>query len=305
MKEPILVIMAAGMGSRYGGLKQIDPIGKHDEKIIDYSVFDAKVSGFKRLVFIINKTIERDFKEIIGKKLEAHLEIQYTVQAIEDLPESIQRPKDRIKPWGTGHAIYSARHLIDAPFAVINADDFYGRDAFQKMYHFLKEEVSEDTYSMVGFQLKNTVTEHGYVSRGICEVINQKLVTITERVHIESIKGRIHYLNDEKLYPLKDDQLVSMNMWGFHQNIFKDLEKIMVAYLQEALKINPLKCEFFLPYIVDQALKNNKSVLVLETSEKWYGVTYKEDKPKVVNAISELTLMGLYPEQLWERKDVK
>lgn len=305
MKEPILVIMAAGIGSRYGGLKQMDPVGKHDEKIIDYSVFDAKTAGFNRVVFIINKKIEDDFKSIVGKKLESHIEIKYAIQAIDDLPDTINIPEDRIKPWGTGHAIYSARHLIDAPFAVINADDFYGRDAFEKMYHFLKTEVAEDCYGMVGFQLKNTVTEHGYVSRGICEVDNHKLVKVTERVHIESENNQIFYLSNNQKYLLDKDQLVSMNMWGFHQSIFHNIEEIMVGFLKENIKINPLKCEFFLPYIVDQALKADKKVFVLETTEKWYGVTYKEDKPKVVHAIKELTLKGQYPEQLWETNDVK
>ncbi len=300
MKEPILVIMAAGIGSRYGGLKQMDPIGKFDEKIIDYSVYDAYKAGFKRVIFIINRNIESDFKAIIGKRIERFMKVGYAFQDLNDVPEGVEIASERIKPLGTGHAVYAARHLIDAPFVVINADDFYGRDAFEKIYSFLIHDVSEKHYSMIGFKLKNTVTDHGYVSRGICKTNQEHLINVEEKLHIEIKDNRIQYLDDGIWYPLSDDQIVSMNMWGFHETIIDEIEKIMVTFFNENLHNNPLKCEFFLPFIVDQSIKKDIGVKVIETESKWYGVTYQEDKAQVVQAISEMIAQEQYPIKLWE-----
>lgn len=302
MKEPILVVMAAGIGSRYGGLKQTDPVGLNGELIIDYSVHDAIKAGFTKVIFIINRKIENEFKEVIGTRLKDFIHVEYAYQELTDLPKEILIPTNRKKPWGTAHAIYSARNLIDAPFAVINADDYYGIDAFQKMYDFLRSEtLKEYDYSMVGYQLRNTVTEHGYVSRGICNVDdNNILVDIIERIHIEQKSDDIMYLDNEHWYKLKENTIVSMNMWGFTEMILKEIDKLLPTYLETAIIDNPLKCEFFLPYVVDQVIKKNIGrVKVLHTDEKWYGVTYSEDKKKVMDAISLMIDNGKYPAKLF------
>ncbi|MBI9013246.1 MAG: nucleotidyltransferase [Clostridiales bacterium] len=302
MKEPILVVMAAGIGSRYGGLKQTDPVGLHGELIIDYSVHDAIKAGFTKVIFIINRKIENEFKEVIGTRLKEFIDVEYAYQELTDLPREILIPENREKPWGTAHAIYSTRHLINAPFAVINADDYYGIDAFQKMYNFLSSNtLKEYDYSMVGYRLKNTVTEHGYVSRGVCNVDeNNMLVDIIERVHIEQKNDEIIYLENEHWYKLEESTIVSMNMWGFTGTILHEIDKLLPTYLKTAVRENPLKCEFFLPYVVDQVIKNNiGTVKVLHTNEKWYGVTYSEDKKKVMDAISSMIDSGKYPSKLW------
>lgn len=296
MKEPILVVMAAGIGSRYGGLKQMDPIGRNGEKIIDYSVYDAKEAGFKRVIFIINPQIEEDFKKLIGNKIAEDMSVGYAIQRIDDVP--IVLPEGRIKPWGTGHAVYSARHLIDAPFAVINADDFYGKEGYGKLYQFLTNDVTEDHYAMVGFYLKNTVTDHGYVSRGVCKVKDHKLTDVVERVQIEKRDG-IQYHESGGWHDLEDDAIVSMNMWGFHHKVLDLIEALMPDYLTQGIKENPLKCEFFLPYVIDQAIGRGVSVSVLETKEQWYGVTYKADKAQVKEAIDRKIELGQYHDPLW------
>lgn len=306
MAKPILVIMAAGLGSRYGGLKQMDSIGENGELIIDYSVYDALQAGFKKVVFIINHRIEKDFREIVGKKLEGFIDVEYAFQELSDVPNSVDIPKDRVKPLGTGHAIYTARHIIDGPFCVINADDYYGRDAFESMYEFLSQsDLGNYEYSMVGYSLKNTVTDNGYVSRGICNVNEDMLLKgVTERTHIEKVKDGIIYKEDEnKEYPLNKDDIVSMNFWGFTASLIEELKSNMADFLLKELPKNPLKCEYFLPFVVDDMIKQGKcTVKVMHTHEKWYGVTYAEDKEKVVDAILRMTKEGKYPKELWEKQ---
>ncbi len=304
MNKPILVVMAAGIGSRYGGLKQTDPVGANGELIIDYSVYDAKKAGFGKVIFIINRKIEGDFKELIGNRLQAHIDVEYAYQELADVPEGIDMPAERIKPLGTAHAIYSARHLIDAPFAVINADDYYGSDAFTKIYDYLSQSSLGDySYAMVGYHLKNTVTDHGYVSRGVCSTDQGNLLTnIVERTHIEKRDGQIAYLSNENDWiTLDSDTTVSMNMWGFTETLVKEINLTLFDYLTNALRENPLKCEFFLPFVVDQMIRHDKcTVQVEKTDEKWYGVTYSEDKEAVVKALANMTSSGKYPKFLWE-----
>lgn len=301
MKKPILVVLAAGMGSRYGGLKQIDPVGQSGEKIIDYSVYDALDAGFERVVFIINHKIEKDFKELVGAEIEKHAEVRYAFQELTDLPAGVTIPEDRQKPWGTSHAVYAARDLLDAPFAVINADDFYGREAYHQIYQFLTETADkDDEYCMIGYLVKNTVTDKGSVSRGVCETKNGYLTAIVERTKIESRKDGIVYLEDDQAYPLADDTVVSMNLFGFKPSIVREIKDRIVGYLNEKLPTNPLKCEYFLPATVDALLKEGKAtVKVLPTKEKWYGVTYHEDKAEVVAALKALADQGKYPKSLW------
>lgn len=301
MKKPILVVLAAGMGSRYGGLKQIDPVGQSGEKIIDYSVYDAINAGFERVVFIINHKIEKDFKELVGAEIEKHAEVRYAFQELTDLPAGVTIPADRQKPWGTSHAVYAARDLLDAPFAVINADDFYGREAYHQIYQFLTETAErEDEYCMIGYLVKNTVTDKGSVSRGVCETKDGYLTAIVERTKIESRKDGIVYIEDGQAYPLADDTVVSMNLFGFKPSIVREIQNRIVGYLNEKLPANPLKCEYFLPATVDSLLKEGKAtVKVLPTREKWYGVTYHEDKAEVVAALKALAEQGKYPKSLW------
>lgn len=301
MKKPILVVLAAGMGSRYGGLKQIDPVGQSGEKIIDYSVYDAIDAGFERVVFIINHKIEKDFKELVGAEIEKHAEVRYAFQELTDLPAGVTIPADRQKPWGTSHAVYAARDLLDAPFAVINADDFYGREAYHQIYQFLTETAErEDEYCMIGYLVKNTVTDKGSVSRGVCETKDGYLTAIVERTKIESRKDGIVYIEDDQAYPLADDTVVSMNLFGFKPSIVREIQNRIVGYLNEKLPANPLKCEYFLPATVDSLLKEGKAtVKVLPTTEKWYGVTYHEDKAEVVAALKALAEQGKYPKSLW------
>lgn len=301
MKKPILVVLAAGMGSRYGGLKQIDPVGQSGEKIIDYSVYDAIDAGFERVVFIINHKIEKDFKELVGAEIEKHAEVRYAFQELTDLPAGVTIPADRQKPWGTSHAVYAARDLLDAPFAVINADDFYGREAYHQIYRFLTETAErEDEYCMIGYLVKNTVTDKGSVSRGVCETKDGYLTAIVERTKIESRKDGIVYIEDDQAYPLADDTVVSMNLFGFKPSIVREIQNRIVGYLNEKLPANPLKCEYFLPATVDSLLKEGKAtVKVLPTREKWYGVTYHEDKAEVVAALKALAEQGKYPKSLW------
>lgn len=305
MEKPILVIMAAGLGSRYGGLKQMDSIGKNGELIIDYSVYDAIQAGFEKVVFIINHKIEKDFKEIVGKKLNGFIGVEYAFQELSDIPESVTLPNDRVKPLGTAHAIYSARDKIDGPFCVINADDYYGRDAFESMYNFLsKKDLGKYDYSMVGYSLKNTVTDNGYVSRGICDVDNDMMLHgVTERTHIEKVKeGIIYKDNNNWEYPLDENAIVSMNFWGFTPSLIDEIKDNIADFLLAELPNNPLKCEYFLPFVVDEMIKQLRcSVKVMHTDEKWYGVTYAEDKENVVKALDKMTSDGKYPNKLWEK----
>ncbi len=306
MKKPVLVIMAAGMGSRYGGLKQIDPVDQEGHIIMDFSIYDAKRAGFEKVVFIIKKENEADFKEAVGNRIGKVMQVAYVYQELSNIPEGFQVPEGRVKPWGTAHAVLSAIDEIDGPFAVINADDYYGRHAFQTIYDYLTTHEDDDKYryTMVAYRLKNTVTDNGHVARGICGLNEKKeLVSVTERTRIEKRDGGIAYSEDdgESWTPISGDTLVSMNMWGFTRSILDEIQSGFPAFLETGLKENPLKCEYFLPAVVSGLLKEGRAaVKVLESEDKWYGVTYKEDKPVVVAAVQSLKDQGMYPQRLWD-----
>ena len=281
MEQPVLVVMAAGMGSRYGGLKQIDPVDKEGHIIMDFSVYDAVKAGFKKVIFIIKKENEADFKAAIGDRLSKHLDVTYVFQDLKNLPEGYEVPEGRVKPWGTGHAVLSCIDEIDGPFAVINADDYYGANAFRMAYDFLTQNQDEDgiyRYMMVGYKLENTLTENGHVARGVCVTDEEgHLQKIHERTHIERHEGSVAYTEDEgKTWTaLPQDSTVSMNMWGFSESILKELKARFPKFLEENLPVNPMKCEYFLPFVVDELLGENKAtVKVLKSMDKWYGVTY-------------------------------
>lgn len=305
MKKPVLVIMAAGMGSRYGGLKQIDPIDEQGHIIMDFSIFDAKRAGFEKVVFIIKKENEADFREAIGNRIEKVIDVAYAYQDLHNIPEGFSIPEGRVKPWGTAHAVLSAIDEIDGPFAVINADDYYGRDAFHKIFKFLtrNEDDEKYRYAMVGYKLENTLTENGHVARGVCTIDeNDHLVKVEERTRIERKGDGAAYTEDdgETWIPVANDSIVSMNLWGFSASFLKEIKNGFAAFLEERLQKNPLKCEYFLPTVVTNLLEADKAtVTVLTSQDKWYGVTYKEDKPFVMNAIKTMKEQGVYPERVW------
>lgn len=298
-KNLTLLIMAAGMGSRFGGLKQIEPVGPNDEFIIDYSVYDAIKAGFNKIVFIIKKENYDVFKETIGKRVEDKIKVEYAFQDLNDLPVGYTCPTERVKPWGTAHAILSAKNLINEPFAIINSDDFYGRDAYNTISNFLKE---ENTYAVVGYHVINTLTENGAVKRGVCKVNGNKLEKLVESSVIKE-NGVITAtpLDGSMPFEIKDDTYVSMNMLGFNPSIFPYIEKHFPKFLDEN-KDNILKCEYLIPDILSMATNNNYAkTLVIPTTAKWEGVTYKEDKESVVKAINELIEEGVYPQNLWKK----
>ena len=305
-KKPVLVVMAAGMGSRYGGLKQIDPVGSCGEAILDYSVYDAHEAGFDTVVIIIKEAIKKDFMETVGARLaKAPVEIRYAYQELDKLPEGYTVPEGRTKPWGTSHAVLCAKEVIgDAPFAVINADDYYGKSAYKVMYDALCKAQDGDKfdYCMVGYEVGKTVTENGSVARGVCYADeNGYLTEVVERTRIEKYEGGIHFTEDgENWTELSEDTIVSMNMWGFTPSFLTEIEKGFAAFLDNALKSNPLKGEYFLPFVVQNLLTAGRAtVKVLTSPDKWYGVTYAADKPVVVAALREKTEQGLYPDGLW------
>lgn len=305
MKKPVLVIMAAGMGSRYGGLKQMDSVDDKGHLIIDFSIYDAMLAGFEKVVLIIKKEHEADFKERIGNRIAEKMQVEYVFQELQNLPEGYKVPEGREKPWGTGHAVLSCLPVVDGPFAVINADDYYGRSAFQIIYDFLisHQDNEKYQYAMAGYYLKNTLTEHGHVARGIC-TINQegKLTGITERTRIEKQENGPAFTEDggESWVRLPEDTIVSMNMWGFTAGLLLELRERFAGFLEENLPKNPLKCEYFLPFVVDELLKEGKAeVTVLKSADRWYGVTYQEDKPVVVEAMKSLKDAGMYPKGNW------
>lgn len=303
-KEPILLIMAAGMGSRYGGLKQMDPVGSCGEAILHYSLFDAHRAGFKRVIFLIKHEIEADFKRLITPAIEQAMEVRYAFQQVDMIPAPFTVPEGRVKPWGTGHAVLCCAELIDAPFAVINADDYYGPSAFQTAYDSLTRLADDDKqrFMMVGYHLRNTLTENGHVARGVCEVDkNGCLLSVTERTHIISSCDGALYTEDGQTYRLlPEDALVSMNMWGFTPSFVRSLQEGFPAFLNRAMQENPLKAEYFLPSVVSELLNRDAAtVQVLPSHDRWYGVTYKEDKPVVVAALRRLAEDGLYPTPLW------
>lgn len=303
MNKPCLIIMAAGLGSRYGGLKQIDPVDAHGCAIIDYSIFDATRAGFEQVILVIKPELEQDFDETVVKRLAGRVKIQYAYQSLNDVPAGIAVPEERSKPWGTAHAVLSARKLVNGPFAAINADDFYGRHAYAQIFDFLSRQTADTAHAMIGYRLKNTITEHGYVSRGVCQVdANGHLTEITERLRIEKTGNGIGYTEDSgnTHVVLPPDTLVSMNMWGFGASMMVELENRFKQYLLTHLKTNPLKCEYFLPYVPDCLIKEHlATVSVLPNEDKWYGVTYAEDMPIVKAAIQQMRQEGIYPQNLW------
>lgn len=277
-KDATLIVMAAGMGSRFGGLKQLEPIGPGGEVILDFSVFDAMKAGFNKVVFIIRRDIEKDFRELVGNRIEKRIDTEYVFQDMDKLPEGFSVPDGRMKPWGTGHAVYCCKDVVKTPFALINADDYYGQSAFKTIYDEL---VSTDNPCMVGYKLGNTLTENGTVARGVCDVENGMLKGITEHTSLDKNSG----------IPL--DSTVSMNMWGLRPEIFSRVEADFVKFLENLQ--NPMKDEFYIPFVIDRAIKEDgEKVKVLTTDEKWYGVTYREDKESVVNAIKKLFAEGIY-----------
>ena len=306
-KKPVLVVMAAGMGSRYGGLKQIDPVGSHGEAILDYSLFDAYEAGFRTAVIIIKEAIRADFMDTVGARLQkAPVEIRYAYQELDMLPAGYTVPAGRTKPWGTSHAVLCAREAIgDAPFAVINADDYYGKSAYRVMYEALSKAQDGEKldYCMVGYEVGKTVTEHGSVARALCLTDEMGCLTqVIEQRRIEKYEGGIHYTEDgENWVELAPDTLVSMNIWGFTPSFLTEVEKAFTAFLDDAQKTNPLNSEYLLPVLVQHLLtQGNISVKVLTSSDQWHGVTYAADKPLVVAALQEKTREGLYPASLWD-----
>lgn len=305
MEKPVLVVMAAGMGSRYGGMKQIDPVGPSGQVIIDYSLYDARRAGFETVIFVIKHEIEDAFKAAIGDRVSKVMKVEYAFQQLEELPAGFAVPEGRAKPWGTCHAVLAAKHLIHGPFAVINADDYYGPEAFQVIYDYLSTHQDGEVYDycMVSYLLKNTVSENGSVARGVCEANpDGTLAAVTERTCIETYPGGIHFTENggDTWQNLAPDTPVSMNLWGFGQSFLEEAEARFAGWLSENLPKNPLKCEYFLPLVVSELLAEGKAtVKLLHSTDKWYGVTYREDKPVVVNAIAQKIADGLYPADLW------
>ena len=307
MKKPVLVILAAGMGSRYGGLKQIDPVGSHGEAILDYSLYDAYQAGFETAVIIIKEAIRQDFMDTVGKRLQnSPLEIRYAYQEIDNLPAGFQVPEGRTRPWGTCHAVLCAKDAIDgAPFAVINADDYYGKTGFRDIYAFLSagQDAERYRYCMVAYQLGNTVTENGSVARGVCQTDDHGYLTsVTERTRIEKYSAGIHFTIDggETWEDLATDTPVSMNLWGFTPSFLEETQARFPAFLANEVPKNPARAEFFLPATVSALLNEQKAtVKVLRSADQWYGVTYAADKPQVVAALQAMTAQGLYPDGLW------
>ena len=308
MNKPVLVVMAAGMGSRYGGLKQIDPVGSQGEAILDFSLFDAYEAGFETAVIIIKKAIEKDFMETVGERLKkCPMEIRYAFQEIETVPAGYQIPAERTKPWGTSHAVLCAREQIgNAPFAVINADDYYGKSAYKVIYDYLVNATDADTYDfcMVGYQLGKTVTENGSVARGICTTNESGYLTqVVERTRIEKYDGGIHFTEDggESWTEVAPETPVSMNMWGFTPAFLEEAGVRFPEFLAVDVPKNPAKAEYFLPRTVSELLNEGKAtVKVLSSADTWYGVTYAADKPVVVAALKQMAAEGKYPDGLWK-----
>ena len=303
-KQPILVVLAAGMGSRYGGLKQIDAVGSHGEAILDYSLYDAYAAGFRTAVIIIKKAIAEDFLSIVGKRLEkCPMEIRYAYQELDKLPAGYTAPKDRVKPWGTSHAVLCAAEAIDgAPFAVINSDDYYGKSAFQVIYNQLAATLDPCGHCMVGYELSKTVTENGSVARGVCQTDeNGYLTEVIERTSIETYEGGIRYLDNGVYTDVAPETTVSMNMWGYRADFLREARGRFPGFLTQTLQDNPMKGEFYLPVTVKALIAEGRAtVKVLFSADRWYGVTYAADKPQVVAALKQMTQEGKYPDGLWK-----
>lgn len=307
MKKPVLIIMAAGMGSRYGGLKQIDPVDSEGHIIMDFSLYDAVAAGFEEVIFVIKRENEADFKEVIGDRIAKFMKVSYVFQEVDNIPAPFTVPQGRQRPWGTGHAVLSAAEVVDSPFVVINADDYYGRSAFSQIYDYLTthEDGEKYEYAMVGYILENTLTENGHVARGVCETdASSHLKGITERTRIEKRGEKTAYTENEgaSWHVIPEGSTVSMNMWGFTASFMKELQAGFPDFLKKGLQENPLKCEYFLPSAVNKLLEEGKAeVTVLKSYDRWYGVTYKEDKQVVVSAIQKMKEEGNYPRILWEK----
>lgn len=307
MKKPVLVVLAAGMGSRYGGLKQIDPVGPHGQLIIDYSIYDARRAGFDTVVFVIKRELEESFKAAIGDRLSRSLTVLYAYQELTDLPDGFSVPEGRVKPWGTGHAVLAARRVVDSPFAVINADDYYGPESFRAIYDYLSSTPQSPTcaeFAMVGYPLNKTVTKNGHVARGICvEDEQQFLRSVTELTHIEQDGEDARYTEDggASWARLSGSTIVSMNLWGLTERFFTEAQARFPAFLMQALASDPLKGEYFLPDIISTLIEEGKArVKVLRSHDQWHGVTYQADKPMVKDALAQKVADGLYPERLWD-----
>jgi len=306
MKKPVLVILAAGMGSRYGGLKQMDPVDDKGHKIIDFSIYDAKQAGFEKVVFIIKKEMEKDFKECVGDPISKHMEVEYVFQELSNVPEWFTIPEERVKPWGTTHALYCCKDVINGPFMVINSDDYYGKSGYVSMYEYLTTHEDDDKfrYAMVGYELGKTLTDQGSVTRGVCvRDENGFLTSIVEQKNLVRTETGAAYSNDEGATYEPIDVLtpVSMNMWGFGKSVMKEFGEALDKFFKEKVDANPLKAECLIPTEVDVLLKADKAtVKVLTSSDQWFGVTYKEDKPYVVESIKKLKEAGKYPEYLWK-----
>jgi UTP-glucose-1-phosphate uridylyltransferase len=297
--KPTLLVLAAGMGSRYGGLKQMDELGPNGESIIDYSVYDAIQAGFGKVVFVIRESFAQAFKERFEPRLKGNIKTEYVYQELSDLPDGFNLPEGREKPWGTGHAILMAKEVIQEPFAIVNADDFYGRVAYQQVFNFIQESQSDTEYAMVGYALSNTLSEHGTVSRGVCETSAAgDLINIVERTKIGWEDNKIYFYEDESKTELPGDIPVSMNFWAFKPNYFAKLEDAFISFLKE--KGQEMKSEFYFNAVVDALIKQGKvSTKVVKTDALWFGVTYQEDKPLVQDKINKLIAEGVYPEKLW------
>ncbi|HJS55091.1 MAG TPA: sugar phosphate nucleotidyltransferase [Chitinophagaceae bacterium] len=300
--KPTLVILAAGMASRYGSMKQVEGFGPSGETIMDYSIFDAIRTGFGKVVFIIRKEFEKNFREIVGKDIEGRIEVEYVFQELNKYAEGFEIPAERTKPWGTAHAVLCAEEKVKEPFAVINADDFYGRDGFEKASDFLVKDSDQKTYSIIGYELLKTLSEHGTVNRGVCEVDNKgNLVSVVERLNVSQVGNKI-VCNDEHLPKELDlDTHVSMNFWCFHPSVFDYIKKIFIEFLSTNAS-NP-KAEFFIPIVADKFIKDGEGAIkVIPTSAKWFGVTYKDDAPMVKESLQKLVHSGEYPANLWANK---
>lgn len=300
MQEPTLVILAAGMGSRFGGLKQITAVDENKHAIIDFSLFDAYRSGFRKVAFIIKHQIEEDFKNAIGRRMEKYFDVKYVYQELDKLPEGYEIPEGRVKPWGTGHAVMCCNGIVDGPFAVINADDFYGPSAYKSLYDFLSQDRADNEHAMVAYLLKNTVTENGSVARGICQVENGYLTDVVETLGIVKDGENGAYPDEEgNMQPVAGDAPVSMNCWGFGKGMLRELADRFPAWLDKSVPVNPQKCEYFLPFVANELIQENTaSVKILNCHEAWYGITYKEDMQSVVDAIANMRKQGIYPEAL-------
>lgn len=297
-----LVIMAAGMGSRFGGLKQVEPVGPNGEFILDYSVYDAIKAGYEKIVFIIKEENYDLFRETVGKRIESKIKVEYVFQRITDVPEGVIIPETRVKPWGTSHAILTAKNVVNGPFAVINADDFYGFEPYKKLKEFMENNNDDNHYAMVGYNVKNTLSENGAAKRGICTKNNENYLTSLVETSVERVESKIIATpleGEEKPFEVKEDDLVSMNIWGFKPSLFNLLEDEMSLFFKEnSDKLE--KCEFLIPSSISKRINENKiTVKVLDTNERWYGITYKEDKEDLVNAINKMIEEGKYPNNLW------